>query len=127
MIVMTIIICAFHLLAAQYIPAQRSKGDMIRFQRHNSKRRVSPDSENATTLTFSQESNGQVRGAATRQRKTESNPNVEAIKKQSSVFHWNDLSYGIKVHDGTKRILNSIDGWVKPGTLTALMVGYIII
>ena len=123
MIVMTIIICAFHLLAAQYIPAQRSKGDMIRFRRHNSKRKVFPDSENATPLTFSQESNGQARGAASRQGKIESAPKIETIKKQSSIFHWNNLSYEIKVHDGTKRLLNDIDGWVKPGTLTALMVG----
>jgi len=124
MIVMTIIICAFHLLAAHYIPAQRSKGDMIRFQRHRRKRRVSPDSENGTPLTFSPETNGQSRGAANFHGKPESNPNFEAIKKQSSVFHWKNLSYEIKVQDGTKRILNDIDGWVKPGTLTALMVCY---
>lgn len=34
---------------------------------------------------------------------------------------WTDLSYSVKEGKDDKVILNNIDGWVKPGTLTALM------
>ncbi|TVY84383.1 ZEB2-regulated ABC transporter [Lachnellula suecica] len=109
MIAMTIIMCAFHLLAAQYIPAQRSKGDMISFQRHNRKRRVPLDSENAIPLTYFRDPSGQVREPKSLQGQAESTPT--AIQKQSSIFHWKNLSYEINPHKGTKKILNGIDGW----------------
>lgn len=37
-------------------------------------------------------------------------------------FAWSGLTYDIKVGKQTKRILDDVYGWVKPGTLTALMV-----
>lgn len=36
-------------------------------------------------------------------------------------FHWRDVCYEVKIKSETRRILNHVDGWVKPGTLTALM------
>ena len=39
---------------------------------------------------------------------------------QQGVLNWRDLSYHIKVKGGTRRLLDRVDGWVKPGTLTAL-------
>ncbi|OAA35191.1 opaque-specific ABC transporter CDR3 [Metarhizium rileyi] len=42
-------------------------------------------------------------------------------ERSAAIFHWKNLSYSIKAKGGTKRILNNIDGWVKPGTMTALM------
>ena len=46
----------------------------------------------------------------------------KAIQKQTSIFHWQDVCYDIKIKSETRRILDHVDGWVKPGTLTALMV-----
>ncbi|KAF3054949.1 ATP-binding cassette transporter CGR1 [Daldinia childiae] len=46
---------------------------------------------------------------------------IQAVPKQSAVFHWKNLSYDVKTERGTKRVLNNINGWVKPGTMTALM------
>lgn len=43
------------------------------------------------------------------------------LAKSEAIFHWRDLCYDIPVKGGTRRILNNVDGWVKPGTLTALM------
>ena len=43
------------------------------------------------------------------------------LQKQTATFHWSDITYDIKVKRGSRRLLNMIDGWVKPGTLTALM------
>lgn len=122
MVAMTAIVCAFHLLAAQYIPAQRSKGDIIRFLRDGSKRRTSPDLENSNPLTFAQDSARQAPHTITGLEKPALNEQPEIIHKQTAVFHWSGLSYEVKTKDGTKKILNNVDGWVEPGTLTALMV-----
>jgi len=46
---------------------------------------------------------------------------VAAILRQTSIFHWQDVCYDIKVKGENRRILDHVDGWVKPGTLTALM------
>lgn len=43
------------------------------------------------------------------------------IERQTSVFHWKDVCYEVKIKKETRQILNHVDGWVKPGTLTALM------
>ncbi|CAG79546.2 ABC-2 type transporter-domain-containing protein [Yarrowia lipolytica] len=41
--------------------------------------------------------------------------------QHSGVFQWTDVCYDIKVAGENKRLLDHIDGYVKPGTLTALM------
>jgi hypothetical protein len=39
------------------------------------------------------------------------------------VLHWERVCYDVKTKDGgTRRILDNIDGFVRPGTLTVLMV-----
>lgn len=43
------------------------------------------------------------------------------LSKSQAIFHWRDLRYEVNVKGETKHILNGVDGWVKPGTLTALM------
>ncbi|WVO17570.1 hypothetical protein L204_105267 [Cryptococcus depauperatus] len=44
------------------------------------------------------------------------------IEKQTAIFSWKDVIYDIKIKGGeSRRILDHVDGWVKPGTLTALM------
>jgi ATP-binding cassette subfamily G (WHITE) protein 2 (PDR) len=37
-------------------------------------------------------------------------------------FSWSYMCYDIELNNQTKRLLNDISGWVKPGSLTALMV-----
>ncbi|KUI58463.1 ABC transporter CDR4 [Cytospora mali] len=119
-IAMMIIFCVVHLLASEYISAQRSKGDVLLFQRGYSKNHSqrAPDSEKAVeSPIFAQDVNKQEdRNGLNRYSET-----VQNILQQSSVFHWNNLSYEVKTKQGTRKILNNINGWVKPGTLTALM------
>uniref|UniRef100_A0A8H7K3G5 ABC transporter domain-containing protein n=1 Tax=Bionectria ochroleuca TaxID=29856 RepID=A0A8H7K3G5_BIOOC len=43
------------------------------------------------------------------------------LQQQTSIFHWQNVCYDIKIKKDTRRILDHVDGWVKPGTLTALM------
>lgn len=44
------------------------------------------------------------------------------IKKQTGVLHWKDLCYEVSIKGERRVISDHIDGWVRPGTLTALMV-----
>ena len=46
---------------------------------------------------------------------------VNNLAAGSDIFHWKDVCYEIHIKSETRRILNHVDGWVKPGTLTALM------
>ncbi|KAL3233195.1 Uncharacterized protein RNJ44_05111 [Nakaseomyces bracarensis] len=50
----------------------------------------------------------------------DSDANV-GLSKSEAIFHWRDLCYDVQIKKETRRILNNVDGWVKPGTLTALM------
>ena len=43
----------------------------------------------------------------------------------ASVFHWEDLCYDIQIKGKDRRLLDKVDGWVKPGLSTALMVSLI--
>ncbi|KAH7305961.1 ABC-2 type transporter-domain-containing protein [Stachybotrys elegans] len=43
------------------------------------------------------------------------------LVRNTSVFTWKDLSYTVKTPDGDRTLLNNVQGWVKPGTLGALM------
>ena len=44
------------------------------------------------------------------------------IQKQTSIFQWKNICYDIHLKKEQRRILDRVDGWVKPGTLTVLMV-----
>ncbi|KAG0680919.1 hypothetical protein C6P42_004577 [Pichia californica] len=46
---------------------------------------------------------------------------VNNLAAGTDIFHWRDVCYEIQIKSETRRILNHVDGWVKPGTLTALM------
>ncbi|KAJ5385996.1 hypothetical protein N7509_008537 [Penicillium cosmopolitanum] len=48
-------------------------------------------------------------------------PLEQQLAPNNSVFTWKDLSYTVKTPSGPRVLLDNIQGWVKPGTLTALM------
>lgn len=43
------------------------------------------------------------------------------IPPQQGVLAWKDVTYDVEVHGQRRRLLDHVAGWVKPGTLTALM------
>lgn len=46
---------------------------------------------------------------------------VDAIPPQKDIFTWRDVVYDIKIKGEPRRLLDHVSGYVKPGTLTALM------
>ncbi|KKA28728.1 hypothetical protein TD95_004420 [Thielaviopsis punctulata] len=43
------------------------------------------------------------------------------IEPQTDIFTWRDVVYDIEIKGNPRRLLDHVSGWVKPGTLTALM------
>lgn len=46
---------------------------------------------------------------------------TDALPANYNIFHWRNLTYEVKIKSETRVILDHVDGWVKPGQLTALM------
>lgn len=101
-----------HLVAAEYVASERSKGEVLVFSRKAMQQR-------RTTKGCDIEGQAAHSKPAMEQRQEKGNTNIET---QTSVFHWSDVCYDVKVKGENRRILDHVDGWVKPGTLTALMV-----
>ncbi|QRG38392.1 multidrug resistance protein CDR1 [Candidozyma auris] len=51
----------------------------------------------------------------------ESSTSDDKLPNQRQIFHWKDLTYQVKIKAENRVILNHVDGWVKPGQITALM------
>ncbi|RLL97580.1 hypothetical protein CFD26_101749 [Aspergillus turcosus] len=48
------------------------------------------------------------------------------LPPQQDIFTWRDVCYDIEIKGEPRRLLDHVSGWVKPGTLTALMgTGYV--
>ncbi|KAK9476559.1 ABC-2 type transporter-domain-containing protein [Lipomyces japonicus] len=102
--------CFIYLAATEYIQGARSKGEVLLFKRGQVSlaRKAKEDEENQ--LSYDREkveindANGEIN-----------------LQKQTDIFFWKDVCYDIKIKSEPRRLLNFVDGFVKPGTLTALM------
>lgn len=112
LIVFVVVFCATYILATEYITEKKSKGEILLF-RHGLDTKKTPnknvDEESATQ-------------SKELRQKPDSSSDAGSIKTQTAIFHWEDLTYDIKIKGEGRTILDNVDGWVKPGTLTALMV-----
>jgi hypothetical protein len=112
-IVWTVFYMVLHLFTTEYVASERSKGEVLVFLResiHKASSKGASDEESGASLPAGrQEASG------------DSSEKVE-VERQTSVFHWKEVCYDIKIKGDPRRILDNVDGWVKPGTLTALMV-----
>ncbi|KAK7206452.1 ABC-2 type transporter-domain-containing protein [Myxozyma melibiosi] len=102
--------CGIYLLSTEYISAARSKGEVLVFKRGQLPPALAhPDDVEAANMHEKQ--------------KLESSSSSEQIniQKQTDIFFWKDVCYDIKIKKEPRRLLDHVDGFVKPGTLTALM------
>ncbi|KAH9210215.1 putative ABC transporter [Leptodontidium sp. 2 PMI_412] len=106
-IALTIFFTFTYMAASEIVTAKKSKGEILLFQRgHQYQRNLHSDIEKPAEA-------ASVSGP--------SRPVSGTIQKQTSIFQWKDICFDIKIKKEDRRILNHVDGWVKPGTLTALM------
>lgn len=108
-------LCGTYLFATEFISAQRSKGEVLVFPRGQVPA-LSKKNDEEEQINDRQTAQGAIA------EKTVSGREVPpSIQKQTAIFHWDSVNYDIKIKGGTRRLLDDVDGWVKPGTLTALM------
>lgn len=116
-----VLFCFIHIAAAELISAQRPKGGVILFRRHHRlKKSQAAHIEKAPSIIGSRAPRDPTNGNS-----NHSSSHVPlGIGKQCSILTWDGLSYDITIDGKAKRLLDEVDGWVKPGTLTALMVSW---
>ncbi|OBT44465.1 hypothetical protein VE00_05929 [Pseudogymnoascus sp. WSF 3629] len=100
--------------SAETVRAKESQGEVLLFQRRKFEREISKQQHTDTERGESSIPMQVIRDQSTIREQLH-------LQKQTATFHWSDITYDIKVKGGNRRLLNMIDGWVKPGTLTALM------
>lgn len=112
---MLFFLCVY-LLATELISAKKSKGEVLVFRRGHAPKALTDPRASPEDIEAAQK--GEKRPGL-----EESNgPSADAIiQRQTAIFHWQDVCYDIKIKGETRRILDHVDGWVKPGQLTALM------
>lgn len=110
-IVFVVGLCAVYLLATEFITAKKSKGEVLVFRRGHTPAALQPHGA------IDEETAGEKR--VDLERTTTDASHI--IERQTAVFHWQDVCFDIKIKKEERRILDHVDGWVKPGTLTALM------
>ncbi|KAH6666409.1 putative ABC transporter [Halenospora varia] len=97
-----------YLTAAEFITAKKSKGEVLVFRRGHKLLAESPSDDLEA-----------IPGRGVAAEITENQTAI--IERQTAIFQWKDVCYDIKIKGEPRRILDHVDGWVKPGTLTALM------
>lgn len=67
------------------------------------------------------EGNASSAGVTPAPKDSEKEKDTSVLPSQHDIFTWRDVCYDIPVKGGERRLLDNVSGWVKPGTLTALM------
>jgi ATP-binding cassette subfamily G (WHITE) protein 2 (PDR) len=114
-VVITIALFVAHLVMSELVASERSKGEVLVFRRSKVKTK--------TMATQVDEETGSA-SAHNGEKFENSNRPEHNVQKQVSIFHWENVCYEVKIKGESRMILDNVDGWIKPGTLTALMVSY---
>lgn len=97
-----------YLIATELITEAMSKGEVLVFRRGHQPKITNDDDEASATTQPHDDVSPEDSGAE--------------IQRQTAIFQWQDLCYDITIKGEPRRILDNVNGWVKPGTATALMV-----
>lgn len=114
LIAMAILFCSIYLSATEYISARRSKGEVLVFRRGLVPEEKRKEDEEGAPL------DRPTTKDLVPQRTVSAGDVPPSIQKQTAIFHWEAVNYDIKIKSETRRLLDDVDGWVKPGTLTAV-------
>jgi ABC-type glutathione transport system ATPase component len=113
---------ATFLIAVEYKSPAETRGEVLVFP-------IGKDPEHLLDQETSSrpvdEENGQTEPGQLNATRTITGGNVEAMKKDlrapQDIFTWRNVCCDVNIKDETRRLLSDVSGYVKPGTLTALM------
>lgn len=109
--ILTTFMVAFHcfyLVATEYVGVRQSKAEALVFRPGRAPSQFLQSDGEALPKT------GTINSVSQDDR-------TMPLPKHIHTLTWRDVYYDIPVKEGTKRLLDNVNGWVKPGTLTALM------
>ncbi|OAA40910.1 ABC transporter ABCl1 [Metarhizium rileyi] len=117
-IAFTVFFLVCYMVAAELVSEKKSKGEVLVYRRGHKpaaaaeaeKRHDDPEAAMAN-----------IGPIVTAERSRGHGKEGGILQQQTSVFQWHDVCYEVKIKSETRKILDHVDGWVKPGTLTALM------
>jgi ABC-type multidrug transport system fused ATPase/permease subunit len=104
-----------YFITSEYVTAKKSKGEILVFRRGYVPKQFAKGGDDLEKMPA-----GPITTLLERPRSSEIQEKGN-FQGSTSVFHWNNVCYDIKIKKKTRRILKNVDGWIKPGTLTALM------
>ncbi len=106
---------AIYIIATELNSKSTSTAEFLVFRRGHVPKYMQ---EGAGDVEAGKEANAQVASAPGKDEQAEQ---VEAIPPQKDTFTWRDVCLDITIKGEPRRLLDGVSGWVKPGTLTALM------
>ena len=111
---------ALYLFATEYNSATNSSAEVLVFRRGHAPKHLFDSERAAQHDEEAPRASGTIssRDAATPSQEEEQ---IQVLRPQTEVFSWKNVCYDIKIKGEPRRLLDNVSGWVKPGTLTALM------
>lgn len=91
------------------------------FKRGQAPKDVDDALKNKTSPGDEEDGNQVQNNVNTEQASAEGEKSVEGIAKNTAIFTWQHVNYDIPVKGGQKRLLDDVQGYVRPGRLTAMM------
>ncbi|GAB7360025.1 hypothetical protein MBLNU230_g7548t2 [Neophaeotheca triangularis] len=107
----------FYFMAVEFNSSTTSSAEVLVFRRGH----VPAYLQDLDKKQANDEEVGGSNEGANAEKEGEGEQDVNAIPPQTDIFTWRNVTYEIPVKDGNRTLLDNISGWVKPGTLTALM------
>ena len=106
----------FYLGATEYNASSSSSAEVLVFRRGHVPKQLAEAEKAAKN-----DEEAPTASAVTTKQDNNNEAEIQALAPQTDVFTWKDVSYDIEIKSEHRRILDNVSGWVKPGTLTALM------
>jgi ATP-binding cassette subfamily G (WHITE) protein 2 (PDR) len=101
-----------YLVAAELVSSKKSKGEVLVYPRSKYPKHLKKNHDEEAADSDPKQQVGALQKVSTI---------FAAIQKQTAVFSWRNVNYSVKIKGEDKQILTNVDGYVMPGTLTALM------
>ncbi|KAJ5461184.1 uncharacterized protein N7458_002736 [Penicillium daleae] len=109
---------ALYMMFTELVTARKSEGEVLVFRRGHQPSQLK---ETKGDVEMEMTSPSALIAVAEQTDGSMSDQESGGIQQTRSVFHWSNVCYDVNIKGTTRRILDHVDGWVKPGTLTALM------
>lgn len=105
-----------HLLFAEYLSMEHSKGEVLVFKKGHIPKELGLYSDAKDV------ESGDVNLSSDDLFNEKDQDHNVKIQEQTGLFQWKDVCYDVRLKNGDmRRLLDHVDGYVKPKTLTALM------